>query len=123
MYKITQIFKIIIGLIIVLLVLSLLFIGYWNPQTKTITVKDKYIKTETSQSKNGSFIKDTYMIVDTDNNAYKVTDLFWMFKFNSTDIYNSLDINKTYTIKTTGFRIPFFSAYPNINKVQLLEEN
>lgn len=57
------------------------------------------------------------MIVDNNKNTYKVTDLFFKFKFNSTDIYNNLDIGKTYKVKISGFRIPFLSEYQNINKI------
>lgn len=38
-------------------------------------------------------------------------------KFNSTDIYNALEIGKTYKVETSGKRIHFFSMYPNINKI------
>lgn len=86
-------------------------IKYGNNQTIEITIKDKYVK----NGKNGNSSK--YLVVDTDNNTYEVTDLFLKGKFNSTDIYNALEIGKTYKVKTSGKRIHFFSIYPNINEI------
>ena len=90
------------------------FIGYFNKQNITITVKDKYIKNYKESSK--------YLIVDEENNTYQITDLLFKGKFNSTDIYNQLEEGKTYKIETTGYRIPIFSSYQNINKIELLNK-
>lgn len=107
-------------IITTLLILGLLFSiisGYLNYQEKEIIVKDKYIKNEAS----GKSSRGVYYIVDNENNTYKISDLFFIFKFNSTDLYNSLDISHKYKIKTTGFRIQFFSMYENINEVEFIE--
>lgn len=84
-------------------------IEYGNNQTIEITIKDKFIK-------NGGD-SGNYLIVDTNNNTYQITDLMFKGKFNSTDIYNALEIGKTYKVETSGKRIHFFSMYPNINKI------
>ena len=86
-------------------------IKYENNQTIEITIKDKYVK----NGKSGNSSK--YLVVDTDNNTYEVTDLFLKGKFNSTDIYNILEIGHTYRVEISGSRIRLFSMYPNINKV------
>ena len=86
---------------------------YTNKEITEITIKDKYVDVN---NENGVFL-----IVSTDNYTYKVSDLFFKGKFNSTDIYNNLEIGKTYEIETTGYRIPFFSEYKNINKYTLKE--
>lgn len=90
------------------------FIGYFNKQNLTITVKDKYIKNSKESSK--------YLVVDEENNTYEITDLLFKGKFNSTDIYNQLEKGNTYKVETTGYRIHLLSSYQNINKVELLEE-
>lgn len=59
-----------------------------------------------------------YMVVDSNKNTYKITDLFFKFKFNSTDLYNELEIGKTYKVKISRFRIKLLSEYPNINEVE-----
>lgn len=105
---------IIIGLIIGLFVWDYK-ITYGNVQNLEITVKDKYIKRSGSE-------KDKYLIVDTDGNTYQITDLGFKGKWNSTDLYNKLDIGKTYKIETSGIRSGFMSLYPNINKIKTVKE-
>ena len=50
----------------------------------------------------------------------EISDLLFKGKFNSTDLYNQLEVGKTYKVKTTGKRIHFLSMYKNINEI--LEE-
>jgi hypothetical protein len=60
-----------------------MFNGYLNNKEITITVNDKYIKRSGEQ--------DIYLVVDENKNTYKITDLFFKFKFDSTDLYNKLE--------------------------------
>lgn len=110
---------VIIGAIIIGLIIGLFVwdykITYGNVQNLEITVKDKYIKRSGSE-------EDKYLIVDTDGNTYQVTDLAFKGKWNSTDLYNQLEIGKTYKIETSGIRNGFMSLYPNINRIEKLEE-
>ena len=87
-------------------------VKYSNEEIIEITVKEKYIKNYGKGSK--------YIVVNENREAYQITDLLFKGKFNSTDIYNSLDIEKTYKVEISGKRIPFLSMYKNINKI--LEE-
>lgn len=87
--------------------------AYTNKQEIEIIIKDKYVK-----NGNGKNSSSKYLVVDTENNTYQITDLFFKGKFNSTDLYNQLEINKKYKIETTGKRIHYFSIYPNINKIE-----
>lgn len=107
--------KIYIG-VMTLLIMSILIINitttilpYTNEEITTITIKDKFIK---NYNKTG-----TYLVVDNDNNTYCIEDLLFKGKFNSTDIYNQLELNKTYKIKTSGHRIQLLSMYKNINEI------
>lgn len=77
-----------------------------------ITVKDKWIK----RTEN----KDLYMI-GTENEVFKIEDNAFIFKFNSSDIYNQIEIGKQYKIKTTGVRNNLMSWYRNINSIELYE--
>ena len=85
-----------------------------NVQEVEIIVKDKYIKgtAKTSQK---------YLVVDENKNTYEITDLFFRGKWNSTDLYNELEVGKKYKITTSGVRNGFWSWYPNINKVKEIE--
>lgn len=112
--------KVVKGIFIVLLIIiiSVIFIKiatieYSNKEVIAIEIKDKYIK----RQGNGDTARDVYMVVDTDNNTYKISDLFFIGKFNSTDIYNKLEIGQAYLVEVTGVRNNFFSWYRNINKI------
>lgn len=101
-----------IGLIIIGIIVAIMFPiihDYTNKQVIAIEIKDKYIKRNNNT--------DVYMIVDSDNNTYCITDLFFKGKFNSTDIYNSLEIGQAYLVEVTGVRNRFLSWYQNINKI------
>lgn len=108
-----KIFKgIVIALVIIIvgaIVLKVATIGYSNKEVIAIEVKDKYIKRDNKS--------DVYMVVDTDNNTYQITDLFFIGKFNSTDLYNELEIGQAYLVEITGVRNQFLSWYPNINNI------
>lgn len=114
----------VIGVIITIFlgILVLGFIGfaiycstveYQNEETIEIVVKDKYIK------RSGN--TDLYLVVSEDNETYKIEDLLFKGKFNSTDLYNQLEIGKKYRITTTGIRLQYFSMYKNINKIEAID--
>lgn len=117
--SIEMFFGIIAGAIIIALIIGIFSwdykTTYGNQQTLRITVKDKYIKRSGSDT-------DKYLVVDSAGNTYQITDLMFLGKYNSTDLYNELDIGDTYEIITTGIRSGFWSLYPNINKI-IREEN
>lgn len=109
-----SIISITVIMIIFLSVFFIAFIEYANNEVSEIVVKEKYIK------RNGE--EDRYIIVTENNDTYKITDLIFKGKFNSSDIYNQLEIGKKYKIKTSGYRIPFLSEFKNINKVEEIIE-
>lgn len=84
-----------------------------NHRNVTVTVIDKGIK----NYKGGS----NYLIYTKDENnkiaTYRIEDSLIQGKFNSSDIYGSIEVGKTYTFKVAGTRNEFFSMYPNIIKV------
>lgn len=90
-------------------------IEYQNKEVIEITVKDKYLKRAGETG-------DMYLVASEEGDTYKITDLFWIGKFNSTDLYNQLTIGETYRVTVTGVRIQFFSWYKNINKIEVLKE-
>lgn len=82
---------------------------YHNPRVETVVVTDKSIKLSSKQ--------DVEYLVYTDNGVYEISDQIFMLKFNSSDIYSSISIGDTITIKVSGARVHIMSTYPNIVKV------
>lgn len=103
------IWAIVVFIIVVILVVGISMIGYSNTEEIKITVMDKYIK------RSGDY--DKYMVVDTLGNAYEISDLMFIGKFNSTDLYNQLKVGHTYIVSISGVRNNFFSMYKNINRI------
>lgn len=59
--------------------------------------------------------KDSEMRVYTDNcGVFVVQDATWIGHFNSADVYNSIEVGKSYDFDTIGMRIPLVSDFPNI---------
>lgn len=74
-----------------------------------ITVEDKWIKA----TKDGS----DYMISDTSGNVYVVSDSLILLSFDASDRYAAIDVDRTYSVTTIGWRIPMLSMYPNIVEI------
>lgn len=89
--------------------IGIIVVDYCNEQILTIKVEDKYIK------RSGE--SDIYLVVDSEGNTYKIGDLLFIGKFNSTDLYNKMKIGEIYEIELTGYRFQIFSMYQNINKI------
>lgn len=107
------VFSIIVGIIILGIIgVAIYFeiMEYQNEETIEITVKDKYIKRYGDT--------DLYLVASEEGDTYKIQDLLFKGKFNSTDLYNKLEVGKKYKITTTGIRLQFFSRYKNINKIE-----
>lgn len=110
------VFSIIIGILILGFIgIAIYFstVEYQNEETTEITVKDKYIKRDRDD--------DLYLVAGDNGETYKIKDLLWKGKFNSSDLYNQLDIGNKYKITTTGIRLQYFSMYKNINKIEKID--
>ena len=110
------IFSVIIGIFILGFIGIGIYFGtveYQNEETIEITVKDKYVKRSGKD--------DLYLVAGDNGETYKIEDLLWKGKFNSTDLYNQLDIGSKYKITTTGIRLQYFSMYKNINKIEKID--
>lgn len=103
--------------IILLIILILLLTGCsennnsWE-EVVECTVQDKWVKRKGDDEK---------YLVSCDEEVYQITDNILYGKFNSSDIYAKLKINKKYKLTVTGFRSGFLSSYRNINKFEDLE--
>lgn len=84
-----------------------------------VLIKDKQITTETD--KETGKVTSTYLIY-TDHGVFRNDDALWFWKYNSSDFYGNLDKDKRYDLKVYGWRIGFFSMYPNIVRMKETKE-
>jgi len=110
--------------VFLILIFGLLFVGYFAPDTvayyctkhKVIvgTVVDKYVKRYDD--------KDVFFVVVKTDDGKRVvlqnTDCPIAGKWNSADVQASIDVGKKYEFVVYGWRIPLFSVFPNILKVE-----
>lgn len=59
--------------------------------------------------------KCSYLIF-TDKGVLKNADTLLRGKFDSSDLYAAIKVNQSYDFTTVGYRVPFFSMYPNVLK-------
>lgn len=83
-----------------------------------VLIKDKQISTESD--KESGKVESTYLIY-TDKGVFRNDDAGWHFKYDSSDFYGNLDVGTRYRLKVYGWRIPFFSMYPNIVEMDALD--
>ena len=74
--------------------------------SETITVKDKWVKPKGDDAK--------YLVSSTNNQVFQITDSWVYWRWDSSNVYDSVTIGKTYIVTTQGFRFPFLSDYKNI---------
>lgn len=64
---------------------------------------------------------NSYYLIYTDSETFENTDSWLFIKFDSSDLYRELKVGEKYNVKVVGWRIPFFSLYRNIIKINKLE--
>lgn len=74
--------------------------------TEVITVKEKWVKYQGQDAK--------YLISSEDGQVFQVTDSIIKWRFDSSNLYASLEKGVTYDITTQGWRFAFLSDYKNI---------
>lgn len=105
-----------LGIAAVLVITIALAPSYFKEKTVTTEVISKERVCDNSGT-NGAM--ECKYLVFTENGTFKITDsLFGTVRFNSSDVYGRIREGHTYTITYYGFRLPFFSEYPNIKKVE-----
>ena len=102
------------GFFAAIILVAVLVLGYftspwWSYGTDRVTVTGTTVKVYSHHSKYLAF---------TSGGVFENTDTWWFLKFNSSDIQGQLMQGGTFDISHTGFRVPFFSKYPNITNVQ-----
>lgn len=106
--------KFIIGIIIFVLSIAILSkCSFYNQQEVTCKVTSK----ESVTKNNGNHQYRVY----TSCGTYTIKDDLYIMRFDSADVYGSIQPNTTYTFNVGGFRIGLFSIFPNI--LQFRTEN
>jgi hypothetical protein len=102
------------AIILVILAISLSIASYNVAYMSTeAVVTTKVLKTERVITGSGDSIQSKYLVF-CENETFELTDSLMYGKFNSSDMYGSLQVGKTYTFKVVGWRNHFFSIYRNI---------
>ena len=118
MTKKSQTLYIIVGAIMIAVALSFSIISSFNDHTYTATVNDK----ERVLNNNNSY----YLIFCKDNegNYYELqnTDSLFRWKFDSSNVYNRIEVGKTYRFTVVGYRINILSMYENIIEFEEVQE-
>jgi hypothetical protein len=92
--------------------ISILIYYHLTKFERVITVDEKYAY---SSKRRGQTISDTNNVV------YLLRDIFVLFHWTSVDLFNEIDVGKTYKIQGYGIRVPFLGWFPNIISAKLIE--
>ncbi|MCM1441677.1 MAG: DUF1523 family protein [Roseburia sp.] len=90
----------------------------------TVTGKDRIVESTKDNDGNKETTSKYIVFADDEDGeslVFENTDCFIRLKFNSSNIQGQLKENHTYKITVIGYRIPFFSMYQNIIRVEDVE--
>ena len=103
-------FKLVLCIFLFIILINIIYynVTYFE---KTVFIKKKYLRTRGREG-------DWYMIVDNENNIYRVQNLWWKFDFNRAEDYNILEEGNSFKVKGYGIRFGALDMYPNIYSVE-----
>lgn len=108
----------IIAIAIISFVVHLVYV-FSTKFTKTITVKKTYTGVEDESSGNGYYdMFTTYMVVDTNNNVYQVSNSVWFWEWDAPEEWGKLSKGRTYTVNGYGKRMGLLGMYPQIITIE-----
>lgn len=93
-----------VSIVLVVISLKMLFV-YGTQQDREITIK---------KMERVMFSNNSKYLIYTEDGVYENVDSILRMKFNSADVYGQLQNGRTHICDTYGWRVPFFSMYPNI---------
>jgi hypothetical protein len=113
------------GLVLALVVVVIIVAAVFQNSTKTtqrctVTGKDMTHQAAVPATKtsSGEAAKNIYQVYTRDCGTLRVEDNALQGVWNSADLYGALESGKSYSITTVGVRMPFFSIFPTIVKVE-----
>lgn len=84
---------------------------YASEETKTVTVKEKWVKYQRDDQK--------YLFSDMQGNVYAIDDSLLLWVWDASDRYAKIEEGQTYTITTYWWRIRILSWYTNAVEIEL----
>jgi hypothetical protein len=75
-----------------------------------ITIKNKWVDVQDKEGK--------YLIGATSGEVFIISDTLINWRYDSSTLYNSLEVGMTCHLRTSGWRFPLFSNYRNILKAE-----
>ena len=87
--------------------------AYGTARTMTVEVTDK----ERVVNSTGEYVNSYWLVFTREHDVLRNEDNWMYLKFNSSSIQGKLERGKKYTVKVYGWRVGFFSMYPNIVKI------
>lgn len=103
-------------LVLALIVLSIggdFLLSHTNNRVETIRVVSKDDQITNTGTYQHPSVGHQYLIF-TNQGVFKDTDNFWLWKFDSSDLYGQLLVGRTYRCKVHGTRNHFTSGYPDL---------
>ena len=92
--------------------------SYFSQQNRNIEISEKY-----TFDSNGY---TNFMIIDTENNHYKVGNNPWFWKWDSIEDWSKIKKGTKIPILYYGYRVPILGFFPNIidiNNINLMRPN
>ena len=108
-------------ILICLLIFAFMFAEPINkvvfPREIEVMVTEKGIKNSKGQGRYLIFAKDETNEIIT----LEISDSLFKMRFDSSDVYAQIQPNTKYKFSICGKRVPLFSWYPNIYKIEKIE--
>ena len=101
--------------ILIIAIVAFIVAGHYNDTTYSVVINDK------ERITTGKYSYYLIFCQDADTGAYyefKCEDTLLRGKFDSSRFYNQIKENERYRFTVVGWRVPFFSMYPNIIKME-----
>lgn len=115
-----------VGIIAVIIAIISISVSFsFNDTVYEVTVTDKERITESHRRGDKTSVDSKYLIFadtnDGESLVFENTDKFIRGKFRSSNIQGQLKVGSKYKITVVGIRVPLFSWYQNILKVENME--
>lgn len=98
----------------VILIVVVLFVGGLCVLPMLKIIVGDTVKVSITKSERVSEGRSARYLIFTENEVFENTDVFLLGKFNSSDVYNYIEVGHTYECAVIGWRIPYLSWYRNI---------